>query len=292
MDSSSNSGVIDQNYSVPVNTEEQVLDFETSSSISLNSSASDEDNFNDTSSSLDYRSPDCSSDSESNSSLDSSNNVEFPQNEENVVDQDSTLRQKLHLWAVTYRNNLSVQSIEDLLQKLRDYHSELPKSSATLLQTKSNKIIKEMKILKNTNGQFVYFGIEEGLKGVITGKYVEEEIHLLFNVDGLPLYSQSFQQFWTILGHVLHKKYTSEPFVIAVFSGDSKPKCVDDFMRDFILELNNLILNGIVLGQLQYCVHIAGFVCDTPARAFLKKCKGHGGFFWLRTLTNKRKNKE
>ena len=123
------------------------------------------------------------------------------------------------------------------------------KSAATLLCTTSDKNIMTIKSSKNTNGSYAYFGIEEGLKGIITDEYIEDAISLLFDIDGLPLYNGSNQQFWTSLGLVHHDKYESQPLIVAVFSGDSKPQSVDDYSKDFIVEISNLVRNGVTIGQ-------------------------------------------
>jgi len=136
-----------------------------------------------------------------------------------------------------------------------------------------------MESLKNTIGYYVYFSIEEGLKGRITEEYTEDVIHLLFNIDGLPLYNNSSQQFWPILALILHNDYESKPFIVAVYSGDSKPKSVEDFLKDLVAELKRLILNGVTIGNSTFKIELVGFSCDTPARSFIKKCKGHGGFY-------------
>lgn len=91
--------------------------------------------------------------------------------------------------------------------------------------------------------------------------------------------NNSSQQFWAILALILHKEYESQPFIVAVYSGDSKPKTVDDFLDDLVGELKSLILNGINIGKRIFKIELVGFSCDTPARSFIKKCKGHGGFY-------------
>jgi len=106
-----------------------------------------------------------------------------------------------------------------LLEILRDEQiPDLPKSAATLLETKSNRNVTVMESIKNTNGYYVYFGIEECLKWVITEEYNEEVVRLLFNIDGLPLYNNSSQQFWPILALILHNEYESQPFIVAVLT--------------------------------------------------------------------------
>lgn len=191
-----------------------------------------------------------------------------------------SLREKLRDFVVRFRSNMTVDLIENLLDIFRsENHFDLPKSAVGLLQTKSNNKIFIMKSSKNTNGSYVYFGIEEGLKGIMTDEYTEDSISILFNIDGLPLYNSSSQQFWPILGLIMHNDYESNPFIVAVFSGDSKPQNVNAFLEDFVQETITLNQNGLIFGQKNFKIEIVGLSCDTPARSFIKKCKGHGGFY-------------
>jgi len=78
---------------------------------------------------------------------------------------------------------------------------------------------------------------------MVTDTYTENSIRLLFNIDSLPLYTSSNQQFWPILGLVLHEQYETKPFIIAVHSGVSKHQNVNDFLTDFIKEIKTLVHN-------------------------------------------------
>lgn len=49
----------------------------------------------------------------------------------------------------------------------------------------------------------------------------------------------------------------------------------DDFLEEFILEVNYLCEQGINISGRHYQVSIKCFVCYTPARAFLKCTVGH-----------------
>lgn len=90
---------------------------------------------------------------------------------------------------------------------------------------------------RNTDGSYVYFGQENGL----TKEYTED-IFLLFNTDGLPLYHNSSQQFWPIFGLLLYSDYESQPFVIAVFAGDSKLANIDDYLQEFVNDTSSVCL--------------------------------------------------
>lgn len=63
-----------------------------------------------------------------------------------------------------------------------------------------------------------------------------------------------------------------------MFAGKSKPHSVEEFMEDFVEEINYLIEDGIQIGDETYNFELKGVICDTPARAFIKCCKGHTGF--------------
>lgn len=273
---------LDNSYSF-INLELEVDDVEHYCSDHLYNAEYNAENIEDsylTDSSVYNRSPDLSStDNDSPPSFSSSSNSNDSSYEENN-EEVATIRDKLQSWAVKFRSNLTIETIDSLLDIL---HSEnidgLPKSAVTLLQTKTDKNIKLMMSSKNTNGSYVYFGLESGLKRIITNEFTEDTIKLLFNIDGLPLYNSSSQQFWANLGLILHSNYESQPFIVAVYSGDSKPQNADDFLEDFIKELKTLIENGIIINERVFNVEIVGFSCETPARSFIKKCKGHGGFY-------------
>jgi len=93
------------------------------------------------------------------------------------------------------------------------------------------------------------------------------------------VYHGSNQQFWPNLGLILHNDYDSQPFIVSVYSGDSKPQNIDYYLEDYVKEAKHLIQNGVTIGQITFRIDIFGFSCDTPARSFVKKCKGHGGFY-------------
>lgn len=61
-----------------------------------------------------------------------------------------------------------------------------------------------------------------------------------------------------------------EPFVVAVWLGDSKPSCVNEYLLKFVDEMNGLIVNGIEINGIRHCVKIRAIIADTPARCFLK----------------------
>ncbi|XP_042144299.1 uncharacterized protein LOC121834650 [Ixodes scapularis] len=129
------------------------------------------------------------------------------------------------------------------------------------------------------SGLYHYFGIESSLKRMMSsGSITGDTISLLINVDGLPIAKSSSKQFWPILASVV-ESCDPEPFVIALFVGDKKPENLDDYLTDFISELSTLLEEHVTEGGKECVVRVHAFICDAPARAFLKCIKGHGGYF-------------
>uniref|UniRef100_A0ABD2W0S5 DUF4806 domain-containing protein n=1 Tax=Trichogramma kaykai TaxID=54128 RepID=A0ABD2W0S5_9HYME len=209
--------------------------------------------------------------------------VEHMEEMENDI-ANRTLREKLHKWAINNIFTLKNSVISELLVILREEgHSELPKTAETLLRTKQCAFdAKVMKSGRGNNGVYTYFGIEKALNKMIASSEFEdneeETVNILVNVDGVPLYKNSSQQFWPILIQIIDNNYTCTPEVVALYWGDSKPSSVDEFMDDFIEEARKL-REGFQCNDHNYSFNILGFTCDTPARAYLKCCKGHGGFY-------------
>lgn len=75
----------------------------------------------------------------------------------------------------------------------------------------------------------------------------KEEILIDIGIDGLRLFKSSNRVLWPILGSLSDFPHIS-PFVIGCFSGLSKPKNINDFMRDFCTGTKSLKENGIKVG--------------------------------------------
>lgn len=84
---------------------------------------------------------------------------------------------------------------------------------------------------------------------------------------------------WPILVQVSHPEYNCKPFLAGMFYGDSKPLQADEFLEDFVKEYAELLQKGIEINNAIRRVEISAFVCEKPARAFIKCSKGHTGFY-------------
>ncbi|XP_011862876.1 PREDICTED: uncharacterized protein LOC105559276, partial [Vollenhovia emeryi] len=187
--------------------------------------------------------------------------------------------EELRKWALEC--NVQHSTLDKLLLILRKrLLPNLPKSSKTFLNTKNNyKISKILNEKQEPVGEFVYFGIEEGLRLCVnTNLHPNREIKLQFNVDGLPLFNSSKKQFWPILCKVFSKIDVYKPFAVAIFCGNSKPTNVNSFLTEFVADINKIMNNDFIIDNEPFSITLHSFICDTPARSFLKMTKGHGGF--------------
>ena len=148
------------------------------------------------------------------------------------------MKEKLSIWAVNNIFNLRNTTTTELLNILNEAgHSELPKTAETLLETKkcvNNSII--IPSAKGNNGIYTYFGIKNVLKKMLnSANYEDSKVKILVNIDGIPIYEKSTQQFWPILIKIFHTNYTCSPGIVALYCGDSKkPASVDQYLEDFI----------------------------------------------------------
>lgn len=134
-------------------------------------------------------------------------------------------------------------------------------------------------------GSFYYRGLSHNLHQLFQMRY-SEEVHSLntdvlsiqINVDGLPLFKSSSNSLWPILG-LLPQFDKCSPFVIGLFCGGKKPNSLKDYLSDFVAELLELQQSGFEYNGKKYKIEICSFVCDAPARQFLKNIKSHNGYF-------------
>lgn len=76
------------------------------------------------------------------------------------------------------------------------------------------------------------------------------------------------------------------PFVVSVFCANSKPNNAEQFFEDVTNELSEGLVNGIT-DSYHTDVDLSCFICDTPARSFVKQTKGHAGYFGCDFCTQK-----
>ncbi|XP_050519447.1 uncharacterized protein LOC126893377 [Diabrotica virgifera virgifera] len=184
-------------------------------------------------------------------------------------------REKLRHWAV--KNGIAHTHLNELLDILLSFGiSGLPKDARTLVATP--KLITTTKM--SNGGEFWYNGIEKCLKNIELPNHIKE-IKLNTHVDGIPIGKSSKQQFWPILMNISNiPELSCKPFVVAIFCGKAKPENAELFLQQFPEELNRLLIVGIYNNQNQHmALKTNAFICDTPARAFIRCTVSHNAYY-------------
>lgn len=194
-------------------------------------------------------------------------------NEESHILYEKSWCEELREWAI--ENNITHKAITELLKIMSNKKiKSIPHDSRTLLHT-----IKEVVVNEVPPGHYWHFGIKNALNVVIKKFSSEDlhELHLKINIDGLPISKSSKAQFWAIL--CLIKEINSAPLVIGIYFGHSKPNSVNEFLGTFAKEIIPLIAHELIHEDKKYKIKIDSFVCDAPARSFIKGIKGHNAYF-------------
>ena len=210
---------------------------------------------------------------------DSSDNEENSYENDNKKEETSIIND-IRKWARSC--NTPYAHVDSLLRVLNKYLPELPITSTTLFKV-PEKIFKIEAFNPESNddtSEFMYCGIEKQLHRIVNPALHSNHIlNLQFGIDGLPLYKSSAKEFWPILGKIYDKQLSYKPFTIAVYCGSGKPVCIKLFLSKFVTELNDLLMNGVEIEGKVFKISIMCFICDRPARAFIKCIKGHTGFY-------------
>ncbi|XP_043480336.1 uncharacterized protein LOC122510016 isoform X2 [Leptopilina heterotoma] len=177
--------------------------------------------------------------------------------------------------------NIPQSTLDQLLKILRQrLLPSLPKSSKTFLKTSDSRYnIIDMEGMNGEMGEFVYFGLESGLKNCVNvDLHPENIINLQIFIDGMQLTKSGHLELFVTLCKIFFEPDIYKVFPVAVFCGKTKPRNVDDYLDELIDELNDLHENGLIIEDKLFSINIKCIICDTPARAFLKNTMGHKSF--------------
>lgn len=62
----------------------------------------------------------------------------------------------------------------------------------------------------------------------------------------------------------------AKPFIVSIWCGNSKPTNFNEFLYEFVNELNDILADGIIVNGFLIDVKTHIFQADSPARASLK----------------------
>lgn len=175
-------------------------------------------------------------------------------------------------WSLKY--NISHIALNDLSRILQFHIPGLPCDARTLLGTCRTFISKVVE-----PGEYYHFGIENCIKNLVcySHEYFKsvEIIELVINIDGLPLAKSSGSQVYPILCRLKDQNHVD---MIGIYHGYEKPKEANNYLRDFVENISNVINTGIVINTKHYSVKISHFICDVVAKAYITYIIAHMGY--------------
>lgn len=188
------------------------------------------------------------------------------------VHSNSNINEQLCQWSI--KNNISHSALHGLLNILKPHFSSLPSDPRTLLSTPRSIIPKRV----IAPGQYHHLGLEKCLRYLVQKNKVQESVcNILVNIDGLPLSKSSSSELYPILVSLF--THPNVVGLVGLYHGYKKPEDLNLFLEDFVEEVSQLVNSGFSVNGADYSVKLKGFVCDAPAKAFIKGIKHHTGSF-------------
>lgn len=176
-------------------------------------------------------------------------------------------------WTCVY--NISQSALKAITKiinvNLRD--SQLPADPRTIMKTPRTTKFTQIGGDKNP-GFYWHQGFEFCLRNCFRNLADDLSISINVNIDGLQIFNSSNKCFWPILFNI-HELPSIKPMALGVFYGDSKPANIVEYLEPFVNEIDEILKRGILVNGHRISVVIRCFICDSPARAFLKGKKSH-----------------
>lgn len=186
----------------------------------------------------------------------------------------SSLRQDLRDWAL--KNNITHNALHELLVVLKKQEKigELPIDPRSLLKTS-----KKIETISVPPGEYWHFGVRKVVEKIYYSLRHKApiDINLNISIDGLPVSKSSNAQFWPILVNC-NESYI-DPLVVGIYYGLSKPLDANIYLSLFVKEMKQILSSDFSIDGKLIKIKIRSFICDAPARAFIKGIVGHNGYF-------------
>lgn len=182
----------------------------------------------------------------------------------------ATFREKLKKWAVG--NNIRHVALKGLMHIINEFLNEIPSTSQLILPTDPRTLLSTPSNLNITSlqeGEYWHHGLKNSLLKMFPNLSQAITISLIVNFDGLPVFASSKKEFWPILAKIAEMP-DEQPMVIGIYSGKSKPSSIEAYLSPFVDEIKELMVNRFTINSNTINIQIRCFVCDSPARAFVK----------------------
>ncbi|XP_055549819.1 uncharacterized protein LOC129732717 isoform X2 [Wyeomyia smithii] len=128
---------------------------------------------------------------------------------------------------------------------------------------------KQLELIKIEGGQYWHTGFGECLRQAFRDLNEPKKISVNINIDGLTLFKNGTDQVWPILFNIFEIP-DMKPMIIGIFHGKCKPNFIEEFLKPFADEACLILQSGIFINAKLLTVNIRAFICDSPARAFIK----------------------
>lgn len=215
-----------------------------------------------------------------------------------VTDMQMAFKSGLSKWAI--QHNVPHTHLRSLISMCNEtLQFQLPSDPRSIFQTPRSTMVRKC---GSGDGLYWHRGLRDCLHSKLQNRTgLPKKISLNVNIDGLPISKSSNAQFWPILFNI-HELHSIEPGIVGIFCGTgkniftrnfyilftnkkvtnfdtylhiiyfiaAKPSSLTDYLNEFVEEMNALYDEGIVIDGQKIAVTIRAFVCDTPARAYLK----------------------
>lgn len=197
------------------------------------------------------------------------------------LDQRANLISSIRQWATEFQiSQAALHSLTHILNETLDLN--LPKDPRTIMATPRSLDLQQI----DETGSYWHQGLEVCLRTTLEKIQRPATVSLNFNIDGLPVYNSSTKSFWPILFNI-QELPEIKPQVIGIFYGESKPKDASSYLNPFVEELLRLLDTGLDINSHHIAIKIRCFICDTPARAFIKGVINFNGKFGCIKCTTK-----
>jgi hypothetical protein len=155
------------------------------------------------------------------------------------------------------------------------------------------KTPKNHEIIDVSGGSYVHLGIKNMLLPFLNKHnaqvYITPNVLKIgINIDGLPIAKSSKSQLWPILISVINfKELPNNVVPIGIFHGFHKPQSIEEFLNPFIVDLLEVIDNGLTINDTFFTLEISNISCVATAEAFLLYVKSHNAYFGCSSCTQK-----
>ncbi|KAL4082809.1 hypothetical protein QTP88_029465 [Uroleucon formosanum] len=163
---------------------------------------------------------------------------------------------------------------------------DVPKNIRMLKKTPKN-----LEIVENSGGSYIHLDLKNMLNPYLIKQnaqlYIPSRIlNIGINIDGLPIAKSSKSQFWPILISVLNfKELPNNVIPIGIFHGFQKSKSIEEYLNTIIIDLLEVIDNGLNVNETLFTLTISNKSYDPPAKAFLLNIKSHNAYFGCTSCT-------